>query len=60
MVLITLTYLYCVIGTGSYQPLGAGLKAVRANTQREKITMIYTAAKNGVPLEDVLSRFKVA
>ena len=60
LALIALSYLYCVTGSGQYQPLGRGLREIRAQTQRDKITMIYTAAQQGVPLAKLFSTFKVA
>lgn len=60
MALVSLTYLYCIVGTGPYQPLGIGLRSVRARSQRQTIAMIYSAAQRDVPLETVFSRFKVA
>ena len=44
LVLIALTYLYCVSSSGQYRPLGPGLRVARDQTQREKITLIYSAA----------------
>lgn len=60
LVLIALTYLYCVSSTGQYRPLGIGLKAARAQTHREKIIMVYSAAQNGVPIEAVFKKLNVA
>ena len=60
LALIALTYLYCVIGTGSYCPLGRRLKEVRASSQRDKVAMIYNAAKNNVPLTEIFLKLKIA
>jgi hypothetical protein len=60
LLLNALTYLYCVIGTGSYQQLGIGLRKVRSVTQRDKVAMIYKAAKDGIPIEDVFYKLKIA
>jgi len=60
LALVALAYLYCTMGTGTYQPLGVGLRTVRGRTKRQSIAMIYSAAQKGVSLEDVFSRFKVA
>lgn len=59
LALIALTYLYCVSGTGSYELFGSGLRTVRKTTQREKVTMIYKAAKEGIPIEDVFYKLKI-
>ncbi len=60
LALIAITYLYCVIGTGSYCLLGRRLKQVRAASQRDKVAMIYNAAKNNVPLEEIFANLKIA
>jgi hypothetical protein len=60
LALIALTYLYCSIGTGRYQPLGIGLRKARKVTQRDKVTMIYHAAKNGISMDTVFQMLKIA
>lgn len=60
LALIALTYLYCVIGTGNYCRLGHRLKEVRTASQRDKVAMIYHAAKNNVPLTKILVKLKIA
>ncbi|MCC5468495.1 hypothetical protein [Pelosinus baikalensis] len=60
LALIALTYLYCVIGTGNYCRLGHRLKEVRTASQRDKVAMIYQAAKNNVPLAEIFVKLKIA
>jgi hypothetical protein len=36
------------------------LRSVRAAAEREKVALIYDAGKNGIPLEEVLGKLKLA
>jgi hypothetical protein len=60
LALIAVAYCYCVLGSGDYQKLGPGMRSARINTERDKITCIYDAARRGTPLDDVLAAFKIA
>lgn len=60
LALIAISYLYCVLGSGSYQKLGPGLRHARKTTEREKVHSIYDAAKNGVSEDDVFEMLKLA
>jgi hypothetical protein len=40
--------------------LGDGLRSARSVTEREKVGFIYDAGKNGLSLEAVLERLKIA
>ena len=60
LVLIALSYLYCVIGTVTYRPFGVGIQETRKITEKERITWIYTCAKNNIPLPYILNRLKVS
>jgi hypothetical protein len=60
ILLVTLTYLYCVMGTGQYRKFGAGLADVRKTTEREQVAWIYKKAQNNVPLAEILQQLKIA
>lgn len=60
MALIALCYFYCVLSSHGHPKLGVGLRSVRAVAEREKVSLIYDAGKNSIPLDEVLAKLKIA
>ena len=59
MVLIAITYIYCVNIEGANNNFNAGLKTVREDLNKSNIQWIYNCAKENIPYEYVLKRFKL-
>ncbi len=60
LVLVALTYLYCVFSKGHYQPFGSGIRAVRVNSEREQAAWIFDNAKNGVSFDVICQHLNIA
>jgi hypothetical protein len=58
--LVTLTYLYCVRGTGQYRKFSSGLAAVRKTTEHEQVSWFEKKAPTNVPLEEIIQQLKIA
>lgn len=60
LLLISLTYTYCVTLENSNNSFSNGLNICRNNIKKDLIQMIYKNAKSGVPLETIFKIMKVA
>ena len=59
LVLIALSYLFCIIGSGIYKKFGIGVNHVRNMTKQEQVVWIYDNAKKGVPLSYIKQILKI-
>ena len=60
LVLVALSYLYCVLANGKYVCFGKGIKRARETIECEQIAWIFDNVKNGASLETIYQHFKVA
>ncbi|QAT40736.1 hypothetical protein EQM05_10965 [Clostridium sp. JN-9] len=60
LLLVTLTYLYCTTGTGSYYQFGNGLKSARKGTQREHVLWIYQSAQDNMPIDMIFQQMNIS
>ncbi len=60
LLLICLSYTYCVTLEGSNNSFSKGLNVSRNNIKKDHIQMIYDYAKNGLPIETIFKIMKVA
>ena len=60
LLLIALTYTYCVIIENTNNSFSKGINICRNNNKKEQIQVVYNCAKDGVPIENVFKIMKVA
>jgi len=60
LLLIALTYTYCVTRENTNNSFSKGINICRNNNKKEQVQMIYDCAKNDVPVETVFKILKVA
>ncbi|MPQ45206.1 IS701 family transposase [Clostridium tarantellae] len=60
LLLMILNYTYCSLNSNGLNHFNTGFKVIRNNLKKAKITSIYNAAQNGVPLEKIFEQLKVA
>jgi len=51
--LMSLSHLLCTTGLGTCMPFGDGLRFLRADILKDRISFIYQSAQKGIPLEDI-------
>lgn len=60
LLLVSLTYIYCLIGKDANDSFGKGIILRRNQVKKDNIQWIYESAQNGISLEIILKTMKVA
>lgn len=60
LLLMIINYTYCNLRSSSLNHFNSGFKIIKNELKKEKITIIYNAAQNGISLEKILKEFKAA
>lgn len=60
LLLMIVNYIYCKLRSNHLNHFNTGFKIVKNELKKDKITIIYNAAQNGIPLEKIFKEFNVA